>query len=524
MSTATAELELAEPMMHQWLTALGVDVEFVRAEGNTLYFVGPDGAEVPVIDYAGGYGALILGHNHPAIVGAARDFLDAGTPVLAQASRQPAASRVAATLNSVLQREFGVAEPYFAVFSNSGAESIEVALKHAEFDRVLKVKALADEIAGHVDAARAALTAGRAVLADSARSELGLAPGSEPASAAAEVSDRLAAAVARPSLFIALEGGFHGKLVGSVQLTHNPGFRIPFATMASQTRFVPLDRLDALDEVIAGERVTVPDLVVDNGEVTVVERDFPVFSAFVMEVVQGEGGIREMDRAAAERIRAACAPVDCPIVVDEIQSGMGRTGAFFASSLIGLRPDYVTLAKGLGGGIAKAAVTLVRGERYRPEFELVHSSTFAKDTFSCTVALKTLELLEADGGEAYRQAAATGERLTGLFTALRADFPDVVKDVRGKGLMLGVELHDQSGSSAPSIAQAAQTDSLGYAVAGYLFRAHRIRTFPTASATTTLRFEPSVLLTDDEIAQLDTALRALATVLRAQDEQAFTAA
>lgn len=524
MSTATAELELAEPMMLQWLTALGVDVEFVRAEGNTLYYLGSDGTEVPVIDYAGGYGALILGHNHPAIVGAAREFLDAGTPVLAQASRQPAASRVATTLNSVLHREFGVTEPYFAVFSNSGAESIEVALKHAEFDRILKARALAEEIAGNVEAARTALTAGTAVLAASAATALGLRADSVPAVVAAEVNGRLAAAAARPSLFLALEGGFHGKLVGSVQLTHNPAFRTPFATMAPQARFVPLDRLDALDEVIAGERVSVPDLVVDNGQVTVVARDFPVFSAFVMEVVQGEGGIREVGRAAAERIRAACAEVDCPIVVDEIQSGMGRTGAFFASSLIGLRPDYVTLAKGLGGGIAKAAVTLVRGGRYRPEFELVHSSTFAKDTFSCTIVSKTLELLEADGGEVYRRAAALGERLTGLFTALRADHPDIVKDVRGKGLMLGLEFHDQSGSAAPSIARAASTDTLGYALAGYLFRVHRIRTFPTASATTTLRFEPSVLLTDDEITRLDTALRALAVVLRDQDEQAFTAA
>ncbi|MBB5953886.1 acetylornithine/succinyldiaminopimelate/putrescine aminotransferase [Saccharothrix tamanrassetensis] len=523
MSTATAEFELAEPMMLQWLTALGVDVEFVRGEGNTLYFVGPDGAEVPVLDYAGGYGSLILGHNHPGIVGAAREFLDAGTPVLAQASRQTAASRVATALNTVLRREFGVDEPYFAVFSNSGAESIEVALKHAEFDRVLKVKALADGITEHLGAARAALADGTAVLPDAVAAALGLAPGSGIDAVAAEVGGRVAALAARPSLFITLAGGFHGKLVGSVQLTHNPAFRTPFATMAPQARFVPLDRLDALDEVIAQERATVPDLVVDDGVVTVVERDFPVFSAFVLEAIQGEGGIRVVDRAAADRIKAACAAVDCPVVVDEIQSGMGRTGAFFAGSLIGLVPDYVTLAKGLGGGIAKAAVTLVRGGRYRPEFELVHSSTFAKDTFSSTLALTTLELLEADGGAAYRRAADLGERLTALFTALRADFPDVVKDVRGKGLMLGLEFHDQSASAAPSIAQAALTDTFGYAVAGYLFRVHRIRTFPTASATTTLRFEPSVLLTDAEIARLDTALRALAAVLRDQDEEAFTA-
>ncbi|CCH32113.1 aminotransferase class III-fold pyridoxal phosphate-dependent enzyme [Actinosynnema sp. NPDC047251] len=523
MSTATAEYELAEPLMLQWLTALGVDVEFVRGEGNTLYFVGPDGTEVPVLDYAGGYGSLILGHNHPAIVDAARDFFDAGTPVLAQAARQPAASRVAAALNSVLHREFGVTEPYFAVFANSGAESVEVALKHAEFDRVLKVKALAEEITGHLEAAGAAVASGTAVLPETTVAALGLPAGSGFDAVAAEVGGRLAASAARPSLFLALERGFHGKLVGSIQITHNPAFRTPFATMAPQARFVPLDRLDVLDEVIAAERATVPDVVVEGGAVAVVQREFPVFSAFVLEVIQGEGGIRVVDRAAAERIRAACDAVDCPIVVDEIQSGMGRTGAFFAGSLIGLVPDYVTLAKSLGGGVAKSAVTLVRGGRYRPEFELLHSSTFAKDAFSSALALRTVELLEADGGAVYRRAAELGDELIALFTSLREDFPDVVKDVRGKGLMLGLEFHDQTGSAAPSIAQAALTDTFGYAVAGYLFRVHRIRTFPTASATTTLRFEPSVLLTATEIARLDVALRALAAVLRAQDEHAFTA-
>jgi glutamate-1-semialdehyde aminotransferase len=81
--------------MLEFLSFLGIDVEYVRGEGNTLYFIDGDNREVPVLDYAGGYGALVLGHNHPEIVAAAREFLDSGAPVLAQASRQPWAGRVA---------------------------------------------------------------------------------------------------------------------------------------------------------------------------------------------------------------------------------------------------------------------------------------------------------------------------------------------------------------------------------------------------------------------------------------------
>ncbi|MEU3776664.1 aminotransferase class III-fold pyridoxal phosphate-dependent enzyme [Streptomyces sp. NPDC032472] len=528
MGAPSAENELAEPQMLQFLSFLGIDVEYVRGEGNTLHFRDDSGREIPVLDYAGGYGALILGHNHPGIVTAAREFLDSGTPVLAQAARQTAASGLASALNRIVQREVGDGEPYYAVFSNSGAESVEVALKHAVFERGMKIAALEAEIAVHLEEARVAVEAGRAGVADGAARAAGLAgSGGRGAQAygelVAHVRRHNAEQAARPPVFLTLEGGFHGKLAGSVQLTHNASFRLPFASMAAQARFLPFDQPPAVAKLMGEERAHVLDVAVEDGEVRLVERPFPVFAAFVLEVIQGEGGIRVVTEEMAQAIREACGAADCPVVVDEIQSGMGRTGAFFASSLIGLKADYYTLAKGLGGGIAKAAVTLIREGRYRPDFELVHSSTFAKDAFSNTIALKTLELVEAGDGEVYRLARTWGERLLGLFAALREEFPDVVKDVRGKGLMLGLEFHDQSGSAAGGIRDAAAGGILGYVVSGYLLRTHRIRTFPTASAVNTLRFEPSVLLTDAEVDRLEQALRALCSVLRDQNEQALFA-
>ncbi|MFE0424856.1 aspartate aminotransferase family protein [Streptomyces sp. NPDC058953] len=546
--SAAHESELADPLLLQWLAALGLGVEYVRGEGNTLFLTADDGTETAVIDYAGGYGSLVLGHNHPGIVAAARSFLDAGTPTLAQGSRQPAASRVAAVLDGIVRREFGTDEPYFSVFSNSGAESVEVALKHAEFDRGLRIRAIHEEIAGHLDAAAAAVRAGEAKPPDAVFEALGIGAAAEPAPDTPHTPDDAGAPdnaadndtsdtggewwvravlrenarrAARPPLLLTLEGSFHGKLIGSVQLTHNAAYRTPFEAMAPPARFIPFDRPEALAGVFERERGVLLDVVVENGEVGVRERGFPVFAAFVCEVILGEGGIRRVTPGAAAEIQRACAAADCPIVVDEIQSGMGRTGAFFASSHIGLRADYYTLAKGLGGGLAKTAVTLIRGGRYRPEFELVHTSTFAKDTFSSTIALRTLELLEADDGRAYRLAREGGERLTEVFDALRAAFPEVVKDVRGTGLMLGLELHDQSGSVMEAVRDAARSGTFGYLVAGYLLRVHRIRTFPTASAVNTLRFEPSVLLTEEEVRRLDIALRELCEVLREGDERAF---
>ncbi|MFJ4778930.1 aspartate aminotransferase family protein [Streptomyces sp. NPDC088762] len=507
MNSASARLELAEPYLREVLASAGLDVEYVRSEGNTLYRLDAQGEEIPVADFAGGYGSVLLGHNNPEIVAYAKSLLDAGTPIHAQFSRHPYANDVARALNVIVQRELGDDEPYFAIFANSGAEAVEAAVKHAELDRGMRIAAIRAEIAGHVDSARAAVRSGAAVL-----------PGTEDfEQLAAEVERKNEEQFSRPPLFLAPEGSFHGKLVGSVQLTHNEGYRAPFSSLAAQARFVPCDQPGELKRIVDEERATLLDLHVADGAVRVVERALPVFCAFVLEPIQGEGGIRVLSREFTQEIQAVCAEIDCPIVVDEIQSGMGRSGAFLASSFTGLRGDYYTLAKSLGGGIAKTAVMLVRRARYRREFEIVHSSTFAKDSFSSLIALKTLEMLEADGGRVYRLAGERGERLASTLEAVRAEFPTVVKEVRGRGLMLGLEFRDQSDAESPVIREIARGGFFGYVVAGFLLREHRVRTFPTASAVTTLRFEPSVEVSDAEIDRLGAALREVCTILRDQD-------
>ncbi|WP_424210800.1 aspartate aminotransferase family protein [Streptomyces sp. BI20] len=512
--------ELAEPFLREVLGSAGLAVEYVRAEGNTLYLRGENGAEEAVVDFAGGYGSVLLGHHHPEISALAHRLITEGTPVHAQFSRHPYANRLANALNRILHRELDTDEPYFAIFANSGAEAVEAAVKHAELDRGMRVEALRAEAAELTAAALAAVTAGAATLPEelAARFELpaDLAPEDRAAALDAAVTARNAESTARPPLFLALEGGFHGKLAASVQLTHNEGYRAPFRSLAAQARFVPADRLERLAEIHAEERGTLEHLAVVDGRVEVREVEFPVFVAFLVEPIQGEGGIRVLTEEAAREIQAFAEAIDCPVLVDEIQSGMGRTGSFLASAPLGLRGDYYTLAKTLGGGIAKTSVMLVRQARYRREFEIVHSSTFAKDSFSSTIALKVLELLEAEDGRLYGQAAERGDALRAMLDSVAADHPDVVAEVRGRGLMQGLEFRDQSGSGSPEISGAAQGGLFGYVLAGHLLRAHRVRTFPTASAVNTLRFEPSLYLSDAEIAQLEAGLRDVCVLLAAE--------
>ncbi|MFD5203298.1 aminotransferase class III-fold pyridoxal phosphate-dependent enzyme [Streptomyces sp. NPDC058375] len=531
-STAT-EPQLTEPYLTTVLSNAGLGVEYVRAEGNTVFHLGADGEEVPVTDYCGGYASLILGHNNAELTAHAKAVLDSGIPVYAQFSGHSAANRLAVRLNEIVSRETGTTEPYFAHFASTGAEAIETAVKHAEFDRVLKVSALMGEIEGHVQEAREAAKEGRLQVADSAFATAGIqAPPATAAGSPAEALEHLLDAVARrngevagrPPVLLALEGSFHGKLTGSVQLTHNSAFRSAFGGLGTQAHFVPPNQPDVFTKTVDGirDQARVLDVVVTDDVADVVERDFPAFCAFLLEPIQGEGGIRVLDRASAEHLQSVAAAADCPLLIDEIQTGLGRTGAFLASSLVGLRGDYYVLSKSMGGGIAKSSVVLVHQKRYRGEFEMVHSSTFAKDGFSTAIAHKVVELLEADGGAAYQQVVERGEMLRAALDRVRADYPEVVKDTRGMGLLQGLELHDQSGSASATISGAAQGGFLGYVAAGYLLGAHRIRVLPTASAPNTLRFAPSLHLTQEETDHLEAALRDLCAVFRDADERRLT--
>ncbi|MFS8204679.1 aminotransferase class III-fold pyridoxal phosphate-dependent enzyme [Streptomyces sp. CWNU-52B] len=511
----------AEALLTGVLGTFGLDVEYVRAEKNSLYYLDDAGAEVPVLDLVGGWGSLMLGHNHPEIVAYAKELLDAGWPVHSQHSAHPVADQVGALVNGILGREFPGAEPYSITFANSGAEAVETAVKHCEFDRVLKVKSLFEQIEWNADVALNAVLDGSAALPD----DTSVLPGDVPVPTTVEEFGALLGAVVEYNVakagttpvFFALERAFHGKLTGSTQFTYNPVFRAAFASLGLPVKFVSPTDVTVFENLVAEQRTAVLDLEVVDGRVTLVERDFPVVAGLIVEPIQGEGGIHELDRAFVARIREVCDEVACPIVVDEIQTGMGRTGKFFASADIGLLGDYYLLGKSLGGGIGKTSALLIRQSRYRPEFELVHSSTFAKDGFSTALALRTLELLEAEDGAAYDRAAERGARIIGMLRELADAYPDVVADVRGKGLLIGFDFTDQFDASSPVIREKARAGQLVFQLGSYLQLVHHIRTGPTASVPTMLRIEPSIYISDEEIEQLRAGLTDVCEILRNQD-------
>jgi acetylornithine/succinyldiaminopimelate/putrescine aminotransferase/predicted amino acid dehydrogenase len=511
--------ERVKPLLAARLRAIGLDVSYERALGDHLVY-SEAGAEVEVLDMVGGFGASLFGHNHPAIVARAMEVLAGQRPFLAQASIRAAAGRLGHRLCE--RAELAAGRPFMAHFANSGAEAVEAAIKHAEMERRRRVDRILEKIGHEQHRLRRRLREGAATLPEQlferAARLFGLSRVGSLDELLLRVYHRAREELDRPPTFLAVEGAFHGKTSGSLKLTYRAEYQAPWRSIGPAAAFLPAGDPDALERALAASTVRYVDLeVTSGGQVELTERALVNVAACFVEPIQGEGGVREIEREALLGLRAAADQHGFPLVFDEIQSGMGRTGRFFASEHAGVPGDYYLLSKALGAGLAKISALLVARDRYQEEFATLHTSTFADDDFSSEIALAALDLLEADGGALMRRCAAAGERFLARLRDVMARYPDQIRAVRGRGLMLGVELADQRDSPSPLIRLLGAQELIGFVVSGWFLREHRIRVAPTLSARATVRLEPSAYVDDADVDRFVAALAHLAALLRAGD-------
>lgn len=221
--------------------------------------------------------------------------------------------------------------------------------------------------------------------------------------------------VARPQILV-MENGFHGRTLATLSATGNAAKQQGFEPLMPGFLRVPYDDIEAVRRVAEQS----PDIV-----------------AVLIEPVQGEGGIRVASADYLRQLRAVCDQRGWLLMLDEIQTGMGRTGAWFGHQHAGIAPDVMTLAKALGNGFPIGAC-LARGEAADLFSPGQHGSTFGGNPLACRVGCTVLDIMARDGMP--QRAAVLGARLlAGLQQAL-GQHPDVVA-VRGQGLMAGIELN-----------------------------------------------------------------------------------
>jgi acetylornithine/N-succinyldiaminopimelate aminotransferase len=272
---------------------------------------------------------------------------------------------------------------------------------------------------------------------------------------------------------VAAEGGFHGRTMGALALTGKAQIREPFGPFGVDVRFVPYGDAGALRSSVTED-----------------------CAAVFLEPTLGEGGVVPPPDGYLRAARDACDAAGALLVLDEIQSGIGRTGTWFAYQHERIRPDVLTLAKGLGGGLPIGAC-IGLGEFGSVFSKGDHGSTFGGNPVACAAALAVLRVLESDGLLA--RAAQTGERLRSGIQAGGVAAHSLVTGVRGRGLWLAVVL---SGPVAADVERACRR-------AGFLVNAVQ----PDA-----IRLAPPLILAP---AEADSFLAALPGILdRVADAEA----
>lgn len=213
------------------------------------------------------------------------------------------------------------------------------------------------------------------------------------------------------SRFVAVRRGFSGRTLGVLPLTWEPKYREPFGPYPFEVEFVDPEDHRALEQQV-DERT----------------------AGVLLEPIQGESGVRPLSDEFLRAARAACDASGTLLVLDEIQSGVGRTGTFLASQPSGIVPDIVTLAKGLGGGVPIGAVVMTeRVARAMPAGG--HGTTFGGNALASAAALAVLTEIEESG--LMKRAARLGALIVEAIEALRSP---LIKEVRGRGLLIGIEL------------------------------------------------------------------------------------
>jgi putrescine aminotransferase len=298
----------------------------------------------------GGYGVFLLGHRHPAVVGAVHEQLDR-QPLSTRLFLSPQLARAATLLSEVapagLER---------VTFTNSGSEAVELALK------------------------------------------VGRAGGRH--------------------RVVATRGGFHGKTLGALSVTGRHRYRAPFEPLLADVVHVPFGDVPALEAVLAAGPP----------------------STVVLEPVQGEGGVRLPPEGYLTAVRRACTRHGALMVVDEIQTGLGRLGRWWGVDQEAVRPDLLLVGKTLGGGVMPLGAVVATPDAYAPldREPLLHSSTFAGNPLATTAAAATIGVLRSEG--LVERAAALGAELEQIVREAAASLPvGVIREVRARGLLAGIE-------------------------------------------------------------------------------------
>jgi putrescine aminotransferase len=287
---------------------------------------------------------------------------------------------------------------------------------------------------------------------------------------AAEAAIKFARITTGRKKLVSAVGAYHGKTMGALSVSGRDKYKTPFGPLVTDVQNVPYNDIEALENAVDADT-----------------------AAVLLEPIQGEGGINLATNEYLQAARRICDEKGALLVMDEVQTGLGRTGKMWGCDWADVAPDMMLLAKALSGGAIPIGAVLGTAKvwEFWHDSPLIHSSTFGGNPLACAVGLATLEVIEEEG--LVEKSARAGEILIAKLRETQAKYPKLVKEVRGRGLIIGVEFPHEDITSLV-LAGLAQRDVL---VVPYTF-----------NNPTVTRFEPPLSISDEEIEWAATAFEA----------------
>ncbi len=311
---------------------------------------------------------------------------------------------------------------------------------------------------------------------------------------AVESALKLARGAQGEGAFVHCTGAFHGKTLGSLSVGGREKYKKPFQPLLSNTVEIPFGDAGALEKALRERKV----------------------AAFIVEPIQGEGGVVVFPDGYLRKARELTERYGALLILDEVQTGFGRTGKLFACEHEGIAPDILCLAKALGGGVAPIGATVATRKVWEKAYgglsrAVLHTSTFGGGARACAAALASIEKIV--GEDLPGRAADLGDYFLSSLRGFQNKY-SAVQEVRGKGLLIGMEFTKPVGGlfdtlTAGTINKVAE-EYYASLVAAELFKKHGIITAYTLNNPNVMRLEPPLIV---EKSQIDYVLNALEDVL-----------
>ncbi|MBO8126352.1 MAG: aspartate aminotransferase family protein [Firmicutes bacterium] len=294
------------------------------------------------------------------------------------------------------------------------------------------------------------------------------------------------AATGRDAIIYA-EGAFHGKTFGALSVTGRDKYRKAFGSLLPNTLKVPYGDADALEALLESTEV----------------------AAVILEPIQGEGGVLVPPAGYLKAAKKLCQRYGALLILDEIQTGFGRTGKFFAAQWEEVEPDIICLAKSIGAGYLPLGAFGCTDEVWEAAYgglekALLHTSTFGGNTAAMAAGLAALEVLVEE--DLAGKADELGTYFLNQLTELAEKYP-IIKEVRGRGLLIGLEFNGSGKKSlfsrmGSSLLSRLSEEYVGGLVAGELLNKHAILTAYTLNNPNVIRMEPPLVVTKAEVDQV----------------------